>query len=185
MPCPPLTSLSIPVLETRRLRLRGHQEEDFPHSCQLWSDLEVVRYTVGSPLSPEDVWSRFLRYFGLWSLLGYGYWVVEEKATGAFVGELGLCDFHRDLKPPLNGVPEIGWTLLPAFHGKGYATEAAHAAMDWAIGPPLFARELACIMNSENAASLRVASKCGFRTRYTTTYKGWETLVLFANREPS
>jgi RimJ/RimL family protein N-acetyltransferase len=181
MSCPPLHSLEIPTLETPRLRLRAHTAADFPHSCRLWADPEVIRYTVFKPSTPEEVWSRLLRYFGLWSLLGFGYWVVEEKSTGAFVGEVGLCNFHRELDPPLGDTPEIGWTLLPQFHGKGYATEAAQAAIHWATQPPLAATEISCIIHAENAGSLRVAAKCGFTPRHLTTYKDNPTLILYAD----
>ena len=91
MPSTPVCSLEIPILETPRLRLRGHRQEDFPNSCTLWADPTVVRYTVGQAQTPEEVWSRMLRYLGLWSMLGFGYWVVEERATNSFVGEVGLC----------------------------------------------------------------------------------------------
>lgn len=48
------------------------------------------------------------RYAGQWSLLGYGYWVVEDKRTGRFAGEVGFADFKRVIEPSLDGVPEIG-----------------------------------------------------------------------------
>jgi RimJ/RimL family protein N-acetyltransferase len=177
----PVSSREIPVLETPRLRLRGHTAADFASSCVLWSNPEVIRYTVIKPSTPEEVWSRLLRYLGLWSLLGFGYWVVEEKSTGAFVGEVGLCNYHRELEPPLGNTPEIGWTLLPTFHGNGYATEAAQAVIDWATKAPVLADKLACIIHAENAVSLRVATKCGFTTHFVTTYKGSPTLILYAN----
>jgi hypothetical protein len=88
--------LDIPVVETERLRLRGHTLDDFPHTRALWGDAAVVTYMGGKPLTLEECWTRFLRYRGHWSVLGFGYWVVEEKATGDFVGEVGFGDFKRD-----------------------------------------------------------------------------------------
>ena len=181
MTCPPVSSLEIPVLETENLRLRGHSAADFASSCALWSTPEVIRYTTLKPSTPEEVWSRLLRYFGLWSLLGYGFWVVEEKSSGAYIGEVGLMNYRRDIDPPLGDTPEIGWSLLPAFHGKGYATEAARAALAWAAASPLFARQISCIIHTENVSSLRVASKCGFTTHDVTTYRGAPTLILYAD----
>ena len=61
-------------------------------------------------------------------MLDYGFWVVTDKVSGAFLGEVGFADFKRDLTPPL-GVPEIGWALMPHAHGKGLATEAVQAAL--------------------------------------------------------
>ncbi len=180
----PLSSIEIPVVETARLRLRGHTMADYAHVCELWADGEVVRHTVGKPQTPEEVWSRILRLLGLWSLFGYGYWVLEEKTTGAFVGEVGVCNLRRAIEPPLEDVPEIGWILLPAHHGKGYATEAAKAVLEWAAGPAVEAKRIACILHTENQASLRVALKCGFVPSYVATYKDAPTLVLYADLSP-
>jgi RimJ/RimL family protein N-acetyltransferase len=103
-----------------------------------------------------------LNYVGHWTLLGFGYWALEEKASGEFVGELGFADFKRDLDPSLSGVPEMGWVLARSVHGRGYATEAVRAALAWgdaAFGP---ARTF-CMIDAENLASIRVAQKSGYR----------------------
>jgi RimJ/RimL family protein N-acetyltransferase len=176
----PISLQKVPELATPRLRLRGHRVEDFAAMCALWGDPEVARYTLGRPQTSEEVWSRLLRYAGHWSLLGFGYWVVEEKATGDFVGEAGLCDLQRAIDPPIDA-PEIGWSLLPAHHGKGYATEAARAILQWGEGEPLNATDIACIMVHENAASQRVAAKLGFARTHTVTYRGELTDVLYAS----
>ncbi len=63
----------------------------------MWADPEVTRYIGGKPLTEEESWARLLRYVGHWSLLGFGYWVVEEKTTGNFIGEVGFADYKRDL----------------------------------------------------------------------------------------
>ena len=65
-----------------------------------------------------------LRYAGHWQWMGFGFWALEEKSTGAFAGELGFAEFKRELEPSIQGIPEIGWVLAPHAHGKGYATEA-------------------------------------------------------------
>jgi len=65
------------VIETARLRLRGHGLEDTERMAALWSDAEVTRYIGGRPQTAEESWSRLLRYAGHWRLLGFGYWVVE------------------------------------------------------------------------------------------------------------
>ena len=121
----------IPVVETKRLRLRGHRLEDFEACAAMWADAGVVKYTVGIPLTGEDVWARMLRYAGHWALLGFGYWAIEEKATGEFVGELGFADLKRGMEPSIAGMAEIGWILAPSAHGKGYATEATRGAIEW------------------------------------------------------
>ena len=63
--------------------------------------------------------------------MGFGYWAIEEKATGDFIGEIGLADFQRDLDPPLGDGPEAGWALRVASHGKGYGEEALRAVLAW------------------------------------------------------
>ena len=170
-------TVEVPTLETERLKLRGHRVEDFVHSAAMWGDPVVVRHTVGKPLTEEECWTRFLRYVGHWALLGFGYWVAEERATGRFVGEIGFADYKRDLEPSLKSVPEIGWVLATQAHGKGYATEAVRAVVAW--GDANFkSPRTACIIAPENVASIRVAEKCGYRELQRATYKGHPVLMF-------
>jgi RimJ/RimL family protein N-acetyltransferase len=175
------TVIEVPMLETERLRLRGHRLDDFTPSATMWADPKVTRHIGGKPLTEEESWTKLLRYVGHWSLLGFGYWVAEEKATGNFVGEIGFADYKRDLKPSLKGVPEIGWVLASQAHGRGYATEAVRAAVTWADTHFRSART-ACIIAPENLASIRVAVKCEYREFQLTTYKGQPTMMFV--REP-
>jgi|HubBroStandDraft_1064217.scaffolds.fasta_scaffold14134_2 RimJ/RimL family protein N-acetyltransferase len=170
-------SKKVPILETERLRLRGHRLDDFLQSAAMWADPEVTRYIGGKPLTEEESWARFLRYLGHWTLLGFGYWVAEENATGKFVGEVGFADYKRDLEPSLKGVPEVGWVLASQAHGKGYATEAVRAVVSWGDSYLPSART-ACIIAPENVASIRVAVKCGYREFAATSYKGEPTLMF-------
>ena len=168
---------TIPVLETDRLILRGHRVEDFADCLALWTDPEVTRFIGGRPSTQEEVWSRLLRYVGHWALLGFGYWVISEKETGRFMGEVGFANFRRVIEPSLDGMPEIGWALAPHSHGKGYATEAARAAIAWGdvhFGPV----RTACIIAPENEPSIRVAEKCGYREFQRTTYKDQPTIMF-------
>jgi RimJ/RimL family protein N-acetyltransferase len=169
--------VDIPVLETQRLRLRGHRIDDLDVCAALWADTEVVRYTTGKPQTREEVWFRILRYIGHWTLLGYGFWAVEEKAGGNFVGEVGFADFKRALDPALGDTPEIGWILASSAHGKGYGTEAVKAVVAW--GDEHFgAVRTACLIHPDNAASIRVADKCGYREYARTLYKDRDVILL-------
>ncbi len=171
------SSVQVPILETERLKLRGHRLDDFNHCAAMWADPKVTRFTTGKPLSEEESWRRLLGYVGHWSLLGFGYWVAEEKATGNFVGEIGFADYKRDLEPSLKGTPEIGWVLAGHAHGKGLATETVRAAVAW--GDAHFqSPRTACIIAPENLASIRVAVKCGYREFAQATYKGSPTLMF-------
>jgi len=171
----------VPVLETERLKMRGHCIEDFSHSAAMWADPEVTRHIRDNPFTEEETWTRFLRYVGHWVLLGFGYWVVEERDTGRFVGEVGFADYRRDLQPSLTGVPEVGWVLASHAHGRGYATEAVRRVTAW--GDAHFgAIRTACIIDPGNLSSIRVAVKCGYREDQLTTYKGQPIMLLV--REP-
>ncbi|RKF30617.1 GNAT family N-acetyltransferase [Paraburkholderia fungorum] len=165
------------LLTTDRLIMRPHTRDDFLESYAMWSDSEVIRYIGGKPFTREEVWARLLRYAGHWAMMGYGYWVVREKDSGRFLGEVGFADYHRDIEPSLMNTPEIGWALDPAVHNRGYATEAVNAALAWA-DTQWPEGETVCIIAPENQPSLRVAHKCGYREQHHTTYKGKPTIVL-------
>ncbi len=167
----------VPTVEADRLILRGHRLDDFAACAELWTDPEVTRFIGGKPSTREEVWARLLRYAGHWALLAFGYWVVTEKATERFVGEVGFADFKREIEPSLDGMPEIGWVLAPHSHGQGYATEAVRAAVAW--GDSRFgALRTACIIAPENGPSIRVAEKCGYREFRHTTYKDQPTIMF-------
>lgn len=169
--------MSIPVLDSERLRLRGHSVTDFPACAAMWADPVVTRQLGRKPFTEEESWTRLLRYVGHWELLGFGYWVVEEKASAKFVGEVGFANYKRDMESPVKQLPEIGWVLAAWAHGKGYATEAALAAIRW--GDEHFSpSRTTCIVSPDNLASIRVAEKCGYRDLQLTLYKGQPTMVF-------
>jgi RimJ/RimL family protein N-acetyltransferase len=118
----------IPVIETARLRLRAHDLPDFEKSAAMWGDEAVTRFIGGKPSSREDSWRRFVSFRGSWALLGHGYWLIEEKATGAYVGDAGFGTFKRDVGAHDFDAPEQGWALSPAMHGKGYARLVARSS---------------------------------------------------------
>ena len=178
----PNTAGPAPVIETERLRLRGHRLTDFAANLELWNDPLVYRHITGKPAKASEVWARLMRYSGHWALLGYGYWAIEDKASGRFVGEAGFADYKREIEPPMTGMPEIGWVLSPSVHGKGYGGEAVAAAVAW--GDAHFGdRATACICAPENEPSLRIAAKFGYREKLRTTYLGDPTIMFV--REPA
>lgn len=120
---------------------------------------------------------RLLRYGGMWPMLGYGYWAIEHRATGAMIGDIGYADFRRDIIPPLDGMPEMGWVLSSSAHGKGYASEALAAISAW--GRRHFgAHRDCCIIAPDNAASIRVADKAGFVQAYPSMVLEHPVLVF-------
>ncbi len=168
---------SAPQLETARLILRAHRAEDFADCAAMWADPAVVRYISGTPSTPEESWARLLRYGGHWALMGFGYWVVQSKADGHYLGEVGLVDYKRDLDPPLGPAPEAGWVLTSAAHGQGYATEAVRRILDWA-DETLPAETTVCIFDPDHHASVNVARKLGYAETGTATYHGNPALVM-------
>jgi RimJ/RimL family protein N-acetyltransferase len=151
-----------PVIETERLRLRAHEAGDFAACVAMWSDPAITRYTIGDPAAPALTWKRILAYRGHWTLLGFGYWAVEEKSSGRYIGDIGFAEHKRDMQPSIEGIPELGWALISEAHGKGYATEALRAAVAW--GDTRFGSiATVCIINPANGASFRVADKLGYQ----------------------
>jgi RimJ/RimL family protein N-acetyltransferase len=167
-----------PVVETPRLILRGYVAEDFPDVAASWADPKVVRYiSGGQPYSEEQTWARFLRNVALWPMLGYGYWAATEKSTGRYIGDVGFADFKRGIEPSIEGVPEIGWVLASSAHGRGYATEAARAAIAW-LEHTRGSERTVCVINEDNRASVRVAEKLGYVEFARTVYKS-APVVMF------
>ncbi|MBQ2262077.1 MAG: GNAT family N-acetyltransferase [Loktanella sp.] len=134
-------------------------ESDFEPTVAMFREADVTRY-IGGALDRADVWTRFLRDCGHWSLMGFGQLTIIEKASGAYVGKTGLARSERDLGPSADTSVECSWTLRSAFQGQGYAREAASAALGWydscAGGPT------ACLIDEANVASLKLASFLGY-----------------------
>ena len=177
MPSPDSSLQAVPVVETSRLRLRGYRAGDF-ESWFAMSQLPAFhRYLSPEPMPAEEVWKLLLRSAGHWLIMGYGFWAVEEKATGRFVGGLGFLNLKRAIDPPLGDAPEIGWVLHPDVHGLGYATEGVTAALAWAeshFGPV----RTVCIIDPDNEPSLRVAARFGYREYARSTYHGAPIVLL-------
>ena len=159
-----------PRIVTERLILRAHRADDFGASLAMWSDADVVRHIGGVPSTAADAWGRLLRYVGLWRFLGYGYWAVEDRATGRFVGEVGFADFKRDIGKELDGMPEAGWVIAPNWAGRGYATEAMRAGLEW-FDQAMPGSESFCMIAPANEASIKVAKKLGYVPDGPITYK--------------
>lgn len=154
----------IPVLTTERLRLRGWTEADFDGFAAFRTDPEASRF-VGGAISREDAWRSMASLIGHWVLRGFGFWVVERLEEPGFIGHIGLW---RPEGWPEN---ELGWNLLPAFHGQGFASEAARAARTHAyqsLGWPT----AISLIDPANTPSQRVAEKLGARPETGTTVRG-------------
>jgi len=167
--------IDVPVVVSARLRLRPHTPADLDAATAMWADVAVTRFTGGRAFTREETWARLLRYTGHWAWFGFGFWAVEERDGGAYVGQLGLADFARDTTPPMPGMPEVGWSFVAAAHGRGYASEGVRAAMAWADANVAAARTT-CLIDPANIASIRVARRCGFGDVGSVIYKGSRSL---------
>src|SRR5688500_11015543 len=114
-----MSSCDAPVLETGRLTLRPFRASDLDPQARTLADPGVMRYLARDPMSREESWRRVLAMPGLWALLGYGYWAIEEKDSCAWLGQIGFADFKRDMEPGIEGIPEMGWILAPWAQGRG------------------------------------------------------------------
>ena len=168
----------VPEIETDRLLLRAHRLEDFPESAAIWANPSVCRFIGGTPSTEQQSWARMLGYRGHWSLMGFGYWAIEERSTRRFVGELGFADFKRDIDPSFRGHPEAGWALAPGAQGKGYAVEAIRAALQWGDAR-IDDERIVCLIHPSNRPSLHLARKFGFSLLRQASYRGAD-VNLFA-----
>jgi RimJ/RimL family protein N-acetyltransferase len=149
----------------------------------MWNDPIVTRFIGGRAYTGEEVWQRVQRYAGSWVLLGHGFWVIEEKAMGRLIGEIGIMDARRDIDPPFGEDRELGWALLPEVHGRGYASEALKAVLDWerqVFNAPC----LVALIDPDNSRSIKLAKKFGFTVRARSTYKTVAT-IQFERKRPA
>ena len=168
---------TVPVLETGRLIMRGFDRNNFPNFAAILADPAAMKHIGGRALSREESWRKYMSLDGSWNLLGFGYWDVFEKATGHYAGHVGFSTFLRQTEPSIEGRPEIGWIVAPDAQGKGYATEAAKAAMAWGL-PKFNGVRPVCIMEPDYPATRRVAEKCGFEKLAITLYGGQPMLLM-------
>ena len=149
------TSSLGPTLETGRLILRPPVAEDFDGFCAFFADAEAMKH-LGGAQTPPMVWRMLTSVAGAWHLYGFHMFSVLEKQTGAWIGRIG------PLQP--FGWPgrEVGWGLMTAHQGKGYAGKLM----------TILAREIVADgkmpilhVKTENASAKHLYAKLGFRVR--------------------
>ena len=164
------------ILTTDRLTHTPVTVADMGDLTALWADADFTRHIMGRGLSEEEVWFRLLRDLGHWQAKGYGNWTIRETATQAYVGSVGVLDYRREMDPPFDA-PELGWGVAPAFQGLGMAHEALQAALAWTDAYRLEPRTV-CMISPENAPSVKLAERVGYRPYAEADYKG-STVTLF------
>ena len=120
--------MNIPILKTERLILREFRDSDFDAYAEMSSDEEVMRYVgTGKVLSRAESWRSMAAIIGHWYFRGYGLWAVAEQQSGEMIGRIGCWQPEGWI-----GL-EVGWSLRRAFWGRGFATEAGLASIDFAF----------------------------------------------------
>lgn len=154
---PPTSSLDNLQLETPRLLLRVPRLEDLGPWADLMADADAARF-IGGAMPRAMTWRSVMVMIGAWQAHGYAMFSVIEKSTGRWIGRLG--PWQPDGWPGT----EVGWTIVRDCWGRGYATEGATAAIDWAFDH-LGWTDVIHAIAPENIASQQVARKLGSRNR--------------------
>lgn len=168
-------------LTTDRLLLRQWRTGDWVPLHRTYGDPEVMRWH-GTPLglTLEETAFSVGRMSMHWEARGFGMWAVEERETGELVGRIGLL-FHPD-SPAGDDKVEIAWSLQRDRWGRGYATEGARAARDWAFRNLDVAR-LISITIPENRRSWHVMEKLGLTRRGATNWRDFDVEWWALDRE--
>jgi RimJ/RimL family protein N-acetyltransferase len=168
-----------PTLVTPRLILRPTDAEDFERWAEFMADPVSARF-LGGVQPRSTAWRGFATMAGSWVVRGYGMFSLLERATGRWVGRIG--PWQPDGWPGT----EVGWGLHPDSTGKGYAVEAATAAIDWAFDH-LGWTEVVHAIAPENLPSAQVAQRLGSRilrrSRLPPPLENYEVDVWGQSRE--
>ncbi len=168
--------LAIPTIETERLTLRSFREADVGAFFELSQDPDVMRYVGDRQLpSHEDTWRAVAGWLGHWAMRGYGQWAIEDRGSGRVIGRAGISN------PAEWPGPEVGYLLGRTWWGRGYATEAAGAAMGWGFEEIGF-DDLISLIDPDNTASIAVATRLGETHRGETELRGHRVLVYGIGR---
>lgn len=152
--------MSGPFLLTERLELWQPVRDDLTPLFEIISEAETRRYLGPEPAMP-DHFMRFTRNAGSWTLYGYGTLMVRERGgDGTLLGNCGIFHSWRGLGEDFDDRPEAGWILRESAVGKGYAGEIMRAVLAWYDAA--FGTEVVCLIDPDNAPSLKLAAKLGF-----------------------
>lgn len=145
-------------IESDRLRISPWSIDDLSDAIRLWGDPEVMKFIdIRGGLNHEQVRDKLNQEIDRQTNHGVQYWKVSLKSAGAVIGCCGLRPYDLEKR-----IYEIGFHIMSAYWGKGFATEAANAVIRYAFEtmkvPKLFAGH-----NPKNLASKNMLEKLGFR----------------------
>ncbi len=168
------------VCHTSRLILRKFNESDLDSLLSFRGDPEVMRFSITGPETRQDIQTRYLpSCLKRYSRDGLGQWAVVRKSDGLCVGECGICAQQVDGEKEF----EVSYRIRRDCWGNGLATEAARACCDYGFNKAGL-RRLISIIETENAASIRVAEKMGMTLEKRATFHNISVLIYsIANAE--
>lgn len=164
-------------LLTERLRLRELEAGDLDFLAELLSDPEVMRF-YPQTYSLEEARGWLNRQLARYARDGHGLWLVEDRAAGQPIGQVGLV--HQQL--PWGSEPEIGYLIHRPFWRRGYATEAATAVRNLAF-TTFNLPQVISLVRPVNIPSQGVARKLGMAVERETDFRGLQHLVFAVQRE--
>lgn len=167
----------IPIIETSRLVLRPFTEGDVDSFHDILCEPGMLRYFPRTEPPPRDQVEAWVdKVLSHWEERGYGLWAVEPKSQRVLVGRCGL-----QYLPDTDEIEADGLLSTP-FWNKGYATEAADAALGYGFNNPELVSVVG-IVHPDNAASRRVLEKIGMRFTERKPYFGMDCLRYAIDRE--
>jgi RimJ/RimL family protein N-acetyltransferase len=164
------------LLKSARLGFREYRDNDVVWMAQVFGDAYARRFY------PEHGKDEKLRAWITWSQRnyaahGFGLWAIELLSSGQFIGDAGLTLQRVEATSLL----EVGYHVHPSYRGRGLATEAAHACLNWAFENTPYST-VCSIVHPENVASIRVAEKV-HRLKRTFTGNSGPSLLFYTTRE--
>ena len=149
---PDTVPLTIPVIKTRRLMLRGPEPGDYPNFKATFTSYRA-RF-VGGPLNPYEAWMLYAAEIGHWHIRGYGMWMIQDRQSDRTYGMAG------GWKPSMWPEAELGWVIWPEAAGNGIALEATHAARKYFYTQLGWTGAVSYI-DPKNLDSIRLAERLG------------------------
>ncbi len=164
------------VMTTERLNLRKMTTEDVQNLMQIFSDQETMKY-YPSTMNEEQAMGWIVRTLCNYEKLGVGFWIVEDKSTGRFLGQCGI------IPQEFGGadVMEIAYLFVRREWGNGYATESAKACKEYGF-QSLGLQKMYSFIDANNSRSARVAERNGMNVEMTITKWGKDVLVYSVSR---
>jgi ribosomal-protein-alanine N-acetyltransferase len=177
-----VTSAGDEQVETARLVFVPWSDAYFDEFARICADGAVMRFiSRGRPLSRREVESITHRTHAMWTQHGFGPWAAIEKASGRWVGRIGL-NLLEEWPGPDRW--EVGYELAPEFWGRGLATEGARRAIrfGWEETP---LERIISVTVPEHAASRRVMEKCGLTMQDEVVWQGTNVVWYAIDRDPT